>query len=58
MNKLESYGIHELAPEELNSVKGGHPVLVVLGAVTLTVSVGKIMDQATEWFLEGWNNPN
>jgi len=57
MNKLESYGIHELGPEELRTVEGGHPVLVVLGAVTLAVSMGKIMDQAVEWFLEGWNNP-
>ena len=57
MNKLESNGIQELAPEELRSVDGGIPVLTVLGAITLAVSLGKIMDQATEWFLEGWNNP-
>ncbi len=58
MNKLESYGMQELAHEELRTVEGGHPVLVVLGVVTLAVSVGKIMDQAVEWFLEGWNSPN
>jgi len=57
MRKLESYGMQELASEELRTVEGGHPVLVVLGAVTLAVSIGKIMDQATEWFLEGWTNP-
>jgi len=57
MRKLESYGMQELASEELLTVEGGHPVLVVLGAVTLAVSIGKIMDQATEWFLEGWTNP-
>ena len=57
MRKLESYGMQELASEELRTVEGGHTVLVVLGAVTLAVSIGKIMDQATEWFLEGWNSP-
>lgn len=57
MNKLEYFRMHELTSEELRTVEGGHPVLVVLGAVTLAVSVGKIMDQAGEWFLDGWNNP-
>ena len=42
---------------ELVKTTGGIPILPVLGAITAAVSFGKIMDQAGEWFLEGWNNP-
>ncbi len=57
MKEAAYYGMHELAPEELDQIKGGLPILVVLGAVTTAVSVGKILDQVGEWFLQGWNNP-
>ena len=42
---------------ELQKTTGGIPVLAVVGAITAPVSVGKILDQAGEWFLQGWNNP-
>lgn len=57
MKKLENYGMQELASQELRTTEGGLPILVVLGAVTTAVSVGRILDQAGEWFLQGWNNP-
>ena len=57
MKEATYYGMHELSPEELDNIKGGVPILVVLGAVTTAVSVGKILDQVGEWFLQGWNNP-
>ena len=57
MNKLENCGMQELAPQELRIIEGGLPILVVLGAITTAVSVGRILDQAGEWFLQGWNNP-
>lgn len=57
MKEVANYGMHELAPEESDKIKGGIPLLVVLGAITTAVSVGKILDQAGEWFLQGWNNP-
>lgn len=57
MNVLE-YGTNEITLPELKNISGGHPLLVVLGVVTTVVSVGKAMDQASEWFLDGWNNPN
>ncbi len=57
MKEVTYYGMHELAPEESKKIKGGLPILVVLGAVTTAVSVGKILDQVGDWFLQGWNNP-
>ncbi len=57
MKETVYYGIQELAPQELDKIKGGLPILVVLGAVTTAVSVGKILDQVGEWFLQGWNYP-
>ncbi|WKK66006.1 hypothetical protein [Lutimonas zeaxanthinifaciens] len=46
-----------MSRNELMKTKGGIPILPVLGAITAAVSFGKIMDQAGEWFLEGWNEP-
>lgn len=57
MNVLE-YGTKEVPILELKKISGGHPILVVLGVVTTAVSVGKALDQAGQWFLDGWNNPN
>ena len=57
MKELEYYGATDIALSELRTTKGGIPIFVVLGAITPAVSVGKILDQAGEWFLEGWNNP-
>ena len=47
----------ELETTDLSRIKGGHPVLVVLGVITTGVSLGRALDQAGQWFLEGWNNP-
>ena len=58
MKELELQGIRELTVFEINNVKGGLlPILAVLGAITTAVSVGRILDKAGEWALEGWNNP-
>lgn len=57
MKQLNEHGIMELKTTDLSNIKGGHPVLVVLGVVTTGVSFGRAMDQASQWFLEGWNNP-
>lgn len=57
MNELEYYGTSEIVPSELQKIKGGVPILVVLGVITAAVSVGKTLDQIGEWFLSGWNNP-
>jgi len=52
------YGTTELSIGQMQKVKGGHPILVVLGVITTAVSVGRALDQAGQWFLEGWNNPS
>ena len=57
MNELK-IETNDLSIDELKTVSGGHPVLVVLGVITTVVSVGKALDQAGEWFMDGWNNPN
>lgn len=58
MKKMELEGVRELTAFEIRKVKGGLlPILGVLGAITTVVSVGKILDIAGEWALEGWNNP-
>ena len=46
-----------MSQNEIMKTTGGIPVLPVLGAITAAVSIGKILDQAGEWFLEGWNDP-
>jgi len=57
MKKLNDHSIMELSNNDLSIIKGGHPVLVVLGVITTAVSLGRALDQAGQWFLEGWNNP-
>jgi len=57
MEKLNEHRIMELKTTDLSRIKGGHPVLVVLGVITTGVSLGRALDQAGQWFLEGWNNP-
>lgn len=58
MQEYEFHKSNELTLKDLQNTKGGLPILPVLGVITTAVSVGKILDQAGEWFLEGWNNPN
>ncbi|MDN3641445.1 hypothetical protein QWY87_01940 [Lutimonas halocynthiae] len=57
MKQQSEHGIMELKTTDLANIKGGHPVLVVLGVITTGVSLGRALDQAGQWFLEGWNNP-
>lgn len=57
MEKLRMNESFELDKNALLVIKGGHPILVVLGAITTGVALGKAVDQASQWFLDGWNNP-
>ncbi len=57
MEKLIEHGAIEIDKKSLSNIKGGHPILVVLGVVTTAVSLGRALDQAGQWFLDGWNNP-
>ncbi len=58
MKQLECYGVVTLDSIQKAEINGGNPIRVVLGLVTTIISLGKAADQATEWFLDGWNNPN
>jgi hypothetical protein len=58
MKQLETYHVKNLEPIQKVKIEGGNPIRVVLGVVTTIISLGKAGDQAVEWFLEGWNNPN
>jgi len=57
MRKLTDSGIMELNAKEKTKIKGGHPILFALGVITTAVSLGRALDQAGQWFLEGWNSP-
>ena len=57
MKKTNDHSIMDLKTKDLTNIKGGHPILTVLGVVTTGVSMGRALDQAGQWFLEGWNNP-
>ena len=57
MEHLKSVNLVQLETAELNETRGGNPVLIAMGVVTSVVSFGKAIDKASEWFLEGWNNP-
>lgn len=58
MEKLETYGVKYLDPVQIIKIEGGNPIRVVLGVITTVISLGKAGDQAIDWFLDGWNNPN
>lgn len=58
MKKLDYYGLQSLEQFHKTKIKGGNPIVPVLAVIGTIISTGKAMDQATEWFLEGWNNPN
>lgn len=57
MNEKMNLQTNSISQNELVKITGGLPVLPVLGAITAAVSVGKILDQVGEWFLQGWNDP-
>ena len=58
MKQLKCYGVITLDPIQKAEINGGNPIRVALGLVALIISLAKGADQATEWFLDGWNNPN
>jgi hypothetical protein len=58
MKQLKCYGVKMLDPIQKVEIQGGNPIRVVFGLVATIISLGKAADQATEWFLDGWNNPN
>ena len=55
--KVSNYDTVALTARQMTKAKGGHPILVTLGVITTLVSVGRAVDQASQWFMEGWNNP-
>ncbi len=57
MKKFIKNDAIELDKTDLSKIRGGHPVLVALGVVTTVVSLGRALDQAGQWFLDGWNSP-
>lgn len=58
MEQLEYYGVKTLDPNQISKTEGGNPIRVAFGVITTIISLGKAGDQAVDWFLEGWNNPN
>jgi hypothetical protein len=58
MKQLQYYGVKELDLIQKVKIEGGNPIRVALGLISTIISVGKALDQAGEWFLDGWNNPN
>jgi hypothetical protein len=58
MKQLQYYGVQELDLIQKVKIEGGNPIRVALGLISTVISVGKALDQAGEWFLDGWNNPN
>ena len=57
MQQLKAANVIQLKTDELMEIRGGNPILIAMGVVTSLVSFGKAVDQASEWFLDGWNNP-
>jgi len=58
MKQLQNYGVQELDLIQKVKIEGGNQIRVALGLISTVISVGKALDQAGEWFLDGWNNPN
>jgi hypothetical protein len=58
MKQLQYYGVKELDLIQKVKIEAGNPIRVALGLISTIISVGKALDQAGEWFLDGWNNPN
>lgn len=58
MKQLQFYGVKELNMNQKIKTDGGNPIRVALGLISAVISIGKAVDQASEWFLDGWNNPN
>ena len=57
MKQCNDLKLHELSKTEMFETRGGNPILVGLGVLSTLIGLGKAADQASEWFVSGWNNP-
>ena len=57
MENYKSMALKEVSQSELLKIKGGNPILVGLGVVSTLIGLGKAADKASEWFRDGWNDP-
>ncbi len=57
MEQIKDLKMQGLTRAEMLATRGGNPILVGLGVLSTIISLGKAADQASEWFVEGWNNP-
>lgn len=48
------YEVTDLSATESDQTRGGNPVISVLASL---IGIGVAVDQAADWFMEGWNNP-
>lgn len=57
MEKIKDLKVEVLSKSAMLRTRGGNPILVGLGVLSTLIGLGKAADQASEWFVEGWNNP-
>ena len=57
MHQYRSTKLEEISRSELSQVRGGNPIVVGLGVLSTFIGLGKAADQASDWFRQGWNNP-
>ena len=57
MRNLQNTSLMPLDTCQQQEIRGGNPILAAMGLVTSVIAFGKAVDKASEWFLEGWNNP-
>ena len=57
MKSNNFYRVEILSSSEKNGTFGGNPILAALGVATTIIGVTKAVDQAAEWFVSGWNDP-
>lgn len=57
MEQIKELKMQGLSRAEMLETRGGNPILVGLGVLSTIIGLGKAADQASEWFVEGWNNP-
>lgn len=57
MKNSNYYRVEILTSSERAETFGGNPILAALGVATTIIGVAKAVDQAAEWFVSGWNDP-
>jgi hypothetical protein len=57
MKNLNYCEVVVLSSTEKEKTYGGNPILAALGIATTIIGVTKAVDQAAEWFVSGWNDP-